>query len=30
MIDKWFLFAACLYVINAIGWMVFIIWKGWL
>jgi uncharacterized membrane protein len=30
MMDKWLLFAACLYVINAIGWMVFVIWKGWL
>jgi uncharacterized membrane protein len=30
MTDKWLLFAACLYAINAVGWVVFIIWKGWL
>ncbi len=28
MTDKWLLFAACLYGFNAIGWMVFIIWKA--
>ena len=28
MIDKWLLFAMCLYGINAVGWLVFIIWKG--
>jgi hypothetical protein len=26
--DKWFLFAACLYGINAVVWVVFIIWKA--
>jgi hypothetical protein len=28
MTDKWLLFAACLYGINAVGWVVFIIWKA--
>ena len=28
MNDKWLLFAACLYVINAVGWVVFIMWKA--
>jgi hypothetical protein len=26
--DKWLLFAAALYGINAVGWVVFIIWKA--
>jgi len=28
MMDKWLLFAACLYVINAVGWVVFITWRA--
>lgn len=28
MTDKWLLFAACIYGINAVGWVVFIICKG--
>jgi len=28
MIDKWLLFAASLYGINAVGWVIFIIWKA--
>jgi hypothetical protein len=28
MTDKWLLFGAWLYGINAVGWLVFIIWKG--
>jgi len=28
MTDKWLLFAASLYGINAVGWMVFIISKA--
>jgi hypothetical protein len=27
VVDKWLFFAVCLYGINAIGWVVFIIWK---
>jgi len=28
MMDKWLLFAACLYGINAVGWVIFIIWEA--
>lgn len=28
MTDKWLLFAACLYGINTVGWVIFIICKG--
>ena len=28
MTDKWLIFAACLYGINAFGWIVFTIWKA--